>query len=138
MHPLAACGRVKAAGMLIPVGALIIAVVLPPFFGVGVPRLAARWRNRPVRPDYVMWLATDAGGLVGDAQERYWVVMIVHLASAAVALWLWWRSRRGKRKRAPRALGAKSRERVARLVRGMRDAQRPRRVWQPQPGGAGW
>jgi hypothetical protein len=56
------------------------------------------------------------------------------LGAAAIAAWLLWRRR--KRKRALRELGAKSRARLAALVRKARESAKPRPVLRPVPGGA--
>jgi hypothetical protein len=56
------------------------------------------------------------------------------ISAVIAAIVLWW-SRPGRR-RAPRELGAKSRARLAALAHRAREALRPRRVLQPQPGGA--
>lgn len=112
---------------------LILAAAWGPFIGLGLPRMLSR------RPNYSLWLVVEAAGAGTDLLPPVqWPLLAVNVTSGAVAAYLWWRSRRPRRKRAPRALGAKSRARVARLVQGLRDALRPRRVWQPQPGGAGW
>jgi 4-hydroxybenzoate polyprenyltransferase len=56
---------------------------------------------------------------------------------AAVNAWMAWEHwNRRKRKRAAALAGAKSRARVAALVRKAREAARPRKVLRPVPGGA--
>lgn len=139
MHPLAASGRVNSEVAGIMIVSLVIAAVWGPFIGLGLPWILARRRRHPVWPNYWLWLLIEAGGAAADLlPPQQWPVLAIHMTSGAVAAYLWWRSRRSRRKRAPRAYGAKSRARIAQLAAGMRDAQRPRRVWQPQPGGAGW
>jgi hypothetical protein len=54
--------------------------------------------------------------------------------SVVLAAWRLWRNRR-KRDRAPRAFGAKSRARVAALVRKARETAKPRPALRPVPGG---
>ena len=56
-------------------------------------------------------------------------------ACAAWLAWLWWRKRK-RRDPAARSLGAKSRARLAALVRKAREAAKPRRVLRPIPGAA--
>ena len=84
---------------------------------------------------YLMW-ASSAGvtAVIGLAAGQ-WLGAGIATVSLAVALILWWLSRR-RRKRAPRAYGAKSAALVADLVRRAREAARPRPVLRPAPGGA--
>jgi hypothetical protein len=55
---------------------------------------------------------------------------------AAIGAWIWWRSGRGKRRKALRELGAKSKARLAALVRKAREAGVPRPALRPVPQGA--
>ena len=85
---------------------------------------------------YVCWFVAAIGGVLGcvlppDAQPIY---APGYLASAGLAAFLWWLSRR-RRKRASRQLGAKSRALLASLVRKMREQKVPRPVLRPQPQG---
>jgi membrane protein implicated in regulation of membrane protease activity len=64
----------------------------------------------------------------------YWMAGLSVLLALLFA-WDWWRKRK-RRKRSPKALGAKSRALIAALVRKAREAARPRPVLRPQPGGA--
>ena len=57
--------------------------------------------------------------------------------SLRLSVWQWIRNNRKRRKkRAALALGAKSRARVAALVRKAREAVKPKPVLRPVPGGA--
>ncbi|HXJ24450.1 MAG TPA: hypothetical protein VNH17_02060 [Streptosporangiaceae bacterium] len=85
---------------------------------------------------YFGWLCGCLGGAIGFASGGGWPWMAADLANAGLAAVLWWLSRR-RRKRAPRAYGAKSRALVEALVRRAREAARPRPVLRPVPGGAG-
>lgn len=65
----------------------------------------------------------------------YWAYASGAGLSAAIALVIWYRKRRG-RKRAGSVLGAKSRALIAALVSRAREAGTPRPVLRPVPGGA--
>lgn len=104
-------------------------------FAVVCCGLAATLRRR-LRP--ALWLYLAGNGIVaaGAALDgrAFWPVAAGNIAVAGLAAWMLWRSRR-RRKRAPRAYGAKSRARVAALVRKTREAARPRPVRRLVPQG---
>lgn len=63
----------------------------------------------------------------------YWLAGFSAFAALMFA-WDWWR-RRKRRKRSPKALGAKSRALIAALVRKVRENAKPRPLLRPLPGG---
>jgi hypothetical protein len=94
-------------------------------------RRGARARRR------ALWLLLADTALLcaASATARLWPLLGVNLAMAAWLAWLLWRGRR-RGKRAPRAYGAKSRARLAALVRRAREAARPRPAPRLRPDGA--
>ncbi len=90
---------------------------------------------RPLGNFWCEWLRTAVSACAVWALCRAWPPSAGAGADAVIAaiLWLWSRRRRD---RAPMALGAKSRARLAVLVRSMRQARLPRPVLQPVPEGA--
>lgn len=71
------------------------------------------------------------------AAQRNWLNALWFAVCAAANVWNWWDCRRKKRrKRAPRAYGAKSRALIAAIVAKARAAAKPRPVLRPVPGGA--
>jgi hypothetical protein len=112
--------------------------------GLGGPPLST-WFWREVRrclrqalrtSFFSEWLWIAAGDAVIGAICRDWLFAASSAASflLAVAVRWWWR--RKDRKRAIKALGEKSRARIADLVAALRESWRPRPVLRPQPGGA--
>jgi membrane protein implicated in regulation of membrane protease activity len=81
------------------------------------------------------WAAAAAADTVGLAVTGYGSWALASVASAGLALFLWWLSRR-RRKRAPRMYGAKSRALVAALVRRVRETAVPRPGLRPVPEGS--
>jgi hypothetical protein len=72
-----------------------------------------------------------------SAAERDWGWAAFLAAAAVINAWSWWDCRRRKRrKRAPRAYGAKSRALIAAIVAKARAAAKPRPVLRPIPAGA--
>jgi membrane protein implicated in regulation of membrane protease activity len=106
-------------------------------FGVGGILQVAVWLRRAEMfwPPAVFAVAcTFAAALSAATHDAAgtWINLICAVLNA-LAAWSWWRRR--KRRRAPRALGAKSRARIAAMVTRMRE--RPARpVLRPVPGGA--
>jgi hypothetical protein len=92
---------------------------------------AGRWQQ-------ALWLilAGNALAAVNDFGGRHWLLFAGNVAGVIICGWLLWRNRR--RKRAPRAYGAKSRALIAGLVRRAREAARPRPVLRPVPQGLNW
>jgi hypothetical protein len=112
---------------------ILIVTAGPPFMSA----LCFLWlpltRNRD--RFWVSWVVTGLTEIVIAAIYRQWLVMAAALAGTAIAAILWWLSRR-RRKRAPRAYGAKSRALLAALVRRAREAAVPRPVLRPVPEGS--
>jgi hypothetical protein len=81
------------------------------------------------------WISSGAVGLVVGIAEKDMAWLVGSAVSVAVGVAIWW-WRRKDRKRAAKALGAKSCALVAALVERAREAARPRPVLQPQRGGA--
>jgi len=92
----------------------------------------ARWGWRLTFCDVVSLVLLTAG----DIMLHAWAWAAFAAGLAVMAAWLWWRGGRGKRRRAARELGAKSRALVAGLVARAREGARPRRRPIPVPGGA--
>jgi len=89
----------------------------------------------------VVWFGanavTSAASSAWAMATADWPVAAWMAFVAAVNAWIAWRYwNRRKRKRAAALAGAKSRARVAALVRKARGAAGPRRVLRPVPGGA--
>jgi len=116
----------------------LLATVYPPALGfsmavlyrvIGAPvEVAARQGG--------FWCAmAGAAQAVIDGASGNWLAFICAVANTCIGAWLYWRNRR-RRHRAPYAYGAKSRARVAALVRKAGEAARPRPVLRPVPGGA--
>lgn len=107
---------------------LLTAVAIPPlsswsaFLLLRSPRCAF----------YAGWLFSALSAVIGMAAERQWFYAAIAAANALLAVFLWWRHRH-RRKRAPRAYGAKSRALVQSLVRRARGHARPRPVLRPLP-----
>jgi hypothetical protein len=78
------------------------------------------------------WACAGVSEAAGFAIAGDWQAAGAGAAQAAIGAWLW---RRGRRRRAPRAWGAKSRALAARLAAKAREAARPRPVLRPVPGG---
>jgi hypothetical protein len=80
------------------------------------------------------WLFTAAGATVAEALGSVWPCALSSAVNVIAALIVWWLSRRN-RKRALKALSARGRAVLAALVKSMRDAAKPRRVFRPAPQG---
>ncbi len=107
---------------------LMTAVVIPP-----VSSGAARWALHSSRGAfYCGWTASALVGLTGMVVRHEWAWAVVAAGNALLAIYLW-RRRGRRRKRAPRAYGAKSRALVTTLIRRARERARPRPVLRPQP-----
>ena len=116
----------------------LLATVYPPVQGfalsvfyraIGAPVDAA------ARFGCLWWAIAATVQAVVDGASGQWGTSLCAAANAGIGAWLWWR-RRKRRDRAPRAYGAKSKARIAALVRKARQAARPRPVLRPVPGGA--
>jgi hypothetical protein len=68
------------------------------------------------------------------AFEHDLLAALVSFGNGVIPLILWWLNRR-RRKRSPKLAGAKSRARLAALVRKSREAAKPRPVLRPVPSG---
>lgn len=115
--------------MLTAAGGFLTALVVPPslaylFVRFAMPQFVLRWA-------LVAAIAGVIAGLAGDQRDAAGNAASVLLA---IAWWLW--SRRRRLRRALRSLGAKSRARLAAVVRRAREALRPRPVLRPLPGRA--
>lgn len=73
-------------------------------------------------------------GLIALVARWWWPVGAANLAVAIVAAWMLWRWR-DRRRRAPRAYGAKSWARITALTRKARETSRPRPAGRPAPQG---
>jgi len=80
---------------------------------------------------HVLGMASCAGQIVLDLLDGAWYVLPIPVLGFVVFYCLY--RRRPRRKRAPRAYGLKSRERIAALVRKVREAIKPRPVLRPVP-----
>jgi len=94
--------------------------------------LAATFRKR-LRPGLQLNLAGGVLLAAGAAVGRAWPLLAADIVLIIVIAWLLRHTRR--RKRALRAYGAKSRARVAALVRKAREAARPRPARRLAPQG---
>jgi hypothetical protein len=110
---------------------IVTVTVLPPASSWVWGRVRRRYRAR----FYQGWIGAAVGGGVTWAIQGQWLWAAIDMANVGVAVVLWWLSRR-RRKRAPRAYGAKSRALVAALVRKARENARPRPVPRLGPAGA--
>jgi hypothetical protein len=107
------------------------AIVIPPLVCAGWWALARALRAHQYR-FLAIWMWCAAVCTVLQAVQGQWPWALGDGISAAVAAWLFW-CRRG-RKRAPRAYGLKSRQRILKLVRRTQERARPKRVLRPIPG----
>jgi hypothetical protein len=112
---------------------LLCATIGPPLVSAAGGRILRR-RGRTWN-FYSGWIGSAAGGAIGWAVSGAWGLMALDIANICLAVFLWWLSRR-RRKRAPRAYGAKSRALVAAVVARMRETLKPRPILRPVPGGA--
>ena len=109
---------------------------------VGPPLFAFGWKGlyRAILPrvPYKFTLGWAFGAIattVAYVAGSEWLPAIICGANAVLAIALWWWNRR-RRKRSPKLAGAKSRARLAAIVRKSREASKPRPVLRPVPGGA--
>lgn len=118
--------------------ALLMAILWPPASAIISPPLLRLLRIPPSRsldPVGWPWLAAATTDLFASVLIAEWIPAAVSAAQIGIAIAIWrWRNRR--RDRAPKLAGAKSRARLAALVRAAREAAKPRPVLQPVPGGA--
>jgi hypothetical protein len=97
-------------------------------WGLVVSVFRGQWRRS--------WWLFLGGNLLcagSDIAVRAWPTLAANAATAVFFAWLLWRGRR--RKRAPRACGAKSLARVTALARKARETARPRPVRRLVPQG---
>lgn len=78
------------------------------------------------------WMSAGLGVVLAFAAGP-WPGVVIGVAHVAIGAWLWRRGGR-RRRRAPRAYGAKSRALVAALAAKARRAAAPRPVLRPVPG----
>ena len=95
-------------------------------------REAASWPD-----ENALWAAGFGMWALSFALDGQWPLapFFGFMAAGNLAIWLGRRHSR-RRRRTLRELGAKSRARLAALVRRAREAAKPRPVLRPQPGGA--
>ena len=112
---------------------LLCATVLPPFCSFAWGKV---WLLRHRSWNfYGGWMSSAIGGAIGWALSGSWGLVALDAANALLAVFLWWLSRRRKR-RAPRAYGVKTKLLIAAMVARMREALKPRPALRPAPGGA--
>ena len=109
---------------------LMLAVVIPPASSVSLKLAGWRWFSWPAV--FCGWTGSAVYGTCYLATHGQWLWALAAGANAGLAIFLWWRRGR-RRKRAPRAYGAKSRALVAALARKAREAAIPRPVLRPVP-----
>ena len=109
---------------------LVYALTWPPAWAFCWAAVS-RHHGRPGPVFGEAWTFGGLGVVLGFAGQ--WPENAIGAVQVAVGAWLWLRGRR-KRRRAPRAYGAKSRALVAALVAKAREAARPRPVFRPVPG----
>jgi hypothetical protein len=110
-----------------------------PFSTLGTISMLQRWffRGGPEAEHRADGLFAIADLLLAAAFAlmRLWPLAAFFALLGIVLAVNWWRKRK-RRKRSPKAMGAKSRALLAALVRKAREAARPRPVLRPLPGGA--
>lgn len=105
--------------------------------GAAACAVGSLWAER--HPEFALWWYAALSLLccVASASAfvvRDWPVSAFTAFGAALSAWDWWRHwRKRKRRGALARAGAKSRARVAALVRKTRETARPRPVRQPLP-----
>jgi ABC-type sulfate transport system permease component len=112
------------------------AVAWPPLWAViwrpAVRRLIPR---EPAGTFWGQWVNAAAWQTATYLLLGFWLPTAAAAVNLVFGVVMWWWSRRHKR-RAPKAAGAKSRARVAALVRSFRESLKPRPALRPVPGGA--
>jgi high-affinity Fe2+/Pb2+ permease len=118
----------------IPVGDMAIAAITPPLSGLFWGMVTAIFPWVGIR--FLMGWICSAAVMTGEFAllDHEWLPAGVGAANLLLAIFFWLRNRR-KRRRSPKAFGAKSRARLAALVRSMRET-RPRPVLRPVPQGS--
>jgi len=119
-------------------GTLVLDIAWPPVWALVYSLILRLLRTSPSRFDRIAWPWLNAAvwDVVIDVIDAQWLCAAVSVASAGIALAIWWWRKRKDRKRALKAYGAKSRARLVALVRKARESARPRPVLRPVPGGA--
>jgi hypothetical protein len=118
--------------------AVIVSAVWPPVWGAldsYLMRALGHLRGTVTSNAYRMWALLGCVCAVIDFATSAWLLGLASAGSGLIGAFLWWRDRR-RRKRAPRAYGAKSAALLAALVAKARAAAKPRTVLRPVPGGA--
>jgi Flp pilus assembly protein TadB len=110
---------------------VLAAIAMPPLYGFLCWLVGHRLSHR--LSFFCNWICGGVGCAITDIMNGLWLALIFASANIALAAFLWWLSRR-KRKRAQAALGAKSRALRDALVRRAREAAKPRPVLRPVPG----
>ena len=113
---------------------LLWTLLWEPAFALLAYTIPARWHllHRLYRNPAVNLTAGGISTLLANSVGSRWRDALIGAAWAVIGMvWLWWR--RHKRKRAPRAYGAKTRALLARLVKKSREAAQPRPVLRPVP-----
>jgi hypothetical protein len=108
------------------------ALIWPPAFASGWRALT---RGRTSHTFWGAWINASSWVIVSSALTGDRPYIAAAAANFLFGLVMWWLSRR-RRKRSPKLAGAKSRARLASLVRSMRERAKPRPVLRPVPGGA--
>ncbi len=122
-------------------GDILWGLMWPPAYTFGCAAFArtfrgvTTWRSA-LRPWFGRWLAACFGVEISAAVVWYAPEAGIGLALAAGAIALWWWLRRKRRDPAARSFGAKSRARIAALVRKAREVAKPKPSLRPAPGGA--
>jgi hypothetical protein len=114
---------------------LLTCTVAPPFFSFAWGLIFRAFRRRRGFNFYLGWVSSAGCGTLSFLIQGPRVWAPLDGANVCLAVFLWWLSRR-RRKRAPRAYGAKSRALVAAVVARMRETLKPRPILRPVPGGA--
>jgi len=117
-----------------------VLVILAVVAGVAITQVA-HWQAKRQPMVGVLWFGANAVSSAAVSAwgmtTGQWLLAAWTAFCATVNAWMAWDYwNRRKRKRAAALAGAKSRARIAALVRKARQAARPRRVLRPVPGGA--
>ena len=114
---------------------LLTCTVAPPFFSFAWRCFFRLIRWRRGFNFWLGWVSSASAGTLSYLIQgpRIWVPL--DAANALLAVFLWWLSRRRKR-RVPRAYGAKAKALIAAMVARMRESLKPCPVLRPVPGGA--
>ena len=114
---------------------LLTCTVAPPFFSFAWRCFFRLIRWRRGFNFWLGWVSSASAGTLSYLIQGPRICVPLDAANALLAVFLWWLSRRRKR-RAPRAYGAKSALLIAAVAARMKAALQPRPVLRPAPGGA--